>query len=102
VYRIRQTAVFAKWLAGLRDNRGKALILTRITTCQLGNLGDSRSVGGGVHELRIHFGPGYRVYFAKRRNEILLLLCGGNKSGQARDIERAKQLLTAATGAKEL
>jgi len=102
VYQIRQTAVFAKWLAGLRDNRGKARILTRITTCRLGNLGDSRSVGGGVHELRIHFGPGYRVYFAKRRNMTLLLLCGGNKSSQSRDIERAKQLLTAVTGAKEL
>jgi len=64
----------------------------------VGNLGDSKSVGGGVRELRIHIGPGYRVYFTKRRNMILLLLCGGNKSSQARDIERAKQLLAKLEG----
>jgi len=64
----------------------------------VGNLGDSKSVGGGIRELRIHIGPGYRVYFAKRRNMILLLLCGGNKSSQTRDIERAKQLLAKLEG----
>jgi putative addiction module killer protein len=98
MYQIRQTAVFAKWLANLRDVKAKARILARLETCRVGNLGDSKSVGGGVRELRIHIGPGYRVYFMKRRNMILLLLCGGNKSSQARDIERAKQLLAKLEG----
>ena len=98
MYQIRQTAVFAKWLANLRDVKGQARILARLETCRVGNLGDSKSVGGGVRELRIHIGPGYRVYFTKRRNMILLLLCGGNKSSQTRDIERAKQLLAKLEG----
>jgi putative addiction module killer protein len=98
MYQIRQTAVFAKWLANLRDINAQARILARLETCRVGNLGDSKSVGGGVRELRIHIGPGYRVYFTKRRNMILLLLCGGNKSSQARDIERAKQLLAKLEG----
>jgi len=98
MYQIRQTAVFAKWLANLRDIKGQARILTRLESCRLGNLGDTKSLGGGIHELRIHVGPGYRVYFAKRRNMILLLLCGGSKSSQSRDIERAKRLLASLEG----
>ena len=98
MYQIRQTSVFAKWLAGLRDVKGKARILIRLEACRLGNLGDSKAVGGGVRELRVHIGPGYRVYFTKRRGMVLLLLCGGNKSSQSRDIERAKRLLVELEG----
>lgn len=98
MYQVRQTSVFAKWLANLRDIKGQARILARLEACRLGHLGDSKSVGGGVHELRIHAGPGYRVYFSKCRNRILLLLCGGSKSSQARDIERAKRLLAKLEG----
>ena len=93
MYLLKQTDVFEKWLSRLRDNVGKARIVARLDACRLGNLGDTKSVGGGVRELRIHSGPGYRVYYAKRKNMILLLLCGGKKSSQARDIARAKALL---------
>jgi len=98
MYQIRQTAVFAKWFANLRDIKGQARILARLESCRLGYLGDTKRVGGGIHELRIHVGPGYRVYFTKRRNMILLLLCGGSKSSQSRDIERAKRLLAKIKG----
>ena len=98
MYQISQTAVFAKWLANLRDIKGQARILARLEACRLGHLSDSKNVGGGVHELRIHVGPGYRVYFAKRRNRILLLLCGGIKSSRSRDIDRAKRLLAKLEG----
>ena len=93
MYQLQQTSVFEKWLARLRDNVGKARILAKLESCRLGNLGNAKSVGGGVSELRIHAGPGYRVYFAKRKGIILILLCGGTKSSQARDIDRAKDLL---------
>ena len=93
MYQLKQTDVFEKWLSRLRDNAGKARIVARLDARRLGNLGDTKSVGGGVRELRIHVGPGYRVYFAKRESMILLLLCGGKKSSQTRDIARAKALL---------
>lgn len=93
MFQLKQTAVFEKWLARLRDNVGKARILARLDSCRFGHLGDAKTVGGGVSELRIHAGPGYRVYFAKRRGQILLLLCGGTKARQSRDIARAQALL---------
>ena len=93
MYQLKQTDVFEKWLSRLRDNAGKARIVATLDSCRLGTLGDTKSVGDGVRELRIHFGPGYRVYYAKRKNMILLLLCGGKKSSQTRDIARAKVLL---------
>jgi putative addiction module killer protein len=93
VYRLRQTDTFAKWLGGLRDAKAKARILARLESARLGNLGDTRTLAGGVREMRVHVGPGYRVYFAQRRDTVLLL-CGGDKSKQARDIERAKAILT--------
>lgn len=93
MYQLKQTDVFARWLSRLRDNTGKARIIARLDACRLGNLGDTRPVGGGVREIRIHSGPGYRVYYTKRQRAILLLLCGGRKSSQARDIARAKALL---------
>jgi putative addiction module killer protein len=89
VYHLRQTDAFAKWLGGLRDAKAKARILARLESARLGNLGDTRALGGGVREMRVHIGLGYRVYFAQRR-DTLLLLCGGDKARQQRDIQRAR------------
>lgn len=89
---VRQTEAFAEWLADLRDRRGKQRIADRILRIQGGNLGDVSPVGQGVSEARIHYGPGYRLYFIRRGEELIILLCGGDKSTQARDIARAKTL----------
>ena len=93
MYQIRQTEVFSNWLADLGDAKGKARILARLESIRLGNLGDTKSLGGGIHELRVQVGPGYRVYFSPQRKIVLILLCGGDKSTQSRDIARAKRLL---------
>jgi putative addiction module killer protein len=93
VFQIQRTDIFADWLAHLRDAKGKARILSRLESIAQGSLGDTKSVGDGVRELRVHVGPGYRVYFAQTGRIVLLLLCGGDKSTQKRDIERAKRLL---------
>jgi putative addiction module killer protein len=90
VYQIQQTDVFAKWLSGLRDVRAKARILARLDSARLGNMGDVVSVGGGVSEIRVDVGAGYRVYFTRRQRVVIILLCGGDKSTQAKDIARAK------------
>jgi putative addiction module killer protein len=87
---VRQTTRFATWLAGLRDERARARILKRLDRAGQGNLGDVAPVGGGVSEMRIFYGPGYRVYFVQRGQELIVLLCGGDKSTQAADIEEAK------------
>ncbi len=84
---------FDAWLKGLRDPIGKARILARIRSAESGNFGDSAPVGGGVFEMRVHVGPGYRVYYCRRGEVTYLLLCGGDKSSQRRDIRIAKQLL---------
>lgn len=89
---VQETAIYAKWFASLRDRAAKARIVTRVLYLGTGNFGDARSVGDGIHELRLHFGPGYRVYFTRRGERIILLLCGGDKSSQSRDIARAKQI----------
>ncbi|WP_299408304.1 type II toxin-antitoxin system RelE/ParE family toxin [Acaryochloris sp. IP29b_bin.148] len=81
---------FNEWLAGLRDRKARAIIRTRLDRVSLGLLGDYKSVGGGVQELRISYGSGYRVYFAQVGDIIIILLCGGDKSSQQQDIERAK------------
>ena len=86
---IRQTVAFSRWLGGLKDRKARARILVRIDRLGRGNPGDVKSVGEGVSELRITYGPGYRVYFAQRSNRLVLLLCGGNKSSQKRDIATA-------------
>jgi putative addiction module killer protein len=86
---VRETDVFSKWLRRLRDRRGRRAILLRIQRLALGNAGDVKPVGQGVSELRIRFGPGYRVYFVKRGETVILLLCGGEKSSQDADIEKA-------------
>jgi putative addiction module killer protein len=93
VFQVQQTDVFAAWLARLRDTKGKARILSRLESLTQGNLGDTKSVGGGVRELRVHVGPGYRVYVAQLGQIVVLLLCGGDKSTQKRDIERARRFL---------
>ncbi|MGY2046766.1 type II toxin-antitoxin system RelE/ParE family toxin [Methylobacterium sp. JK268] len=92
MFEVSRTAQFDAWIAGLRDPRAKARIALRIDRLALGNPGDVTSVGGGVSELRIDYGPGYRVYFARRDRTVILLLCGGDKSSQTQDIERAKAL----------
>lgn len=91
---IRQTAIFAKWFASLRDRQARARIAVRIDRLALGNPGDVKPVGAGVSEIRIDSGPGYRVYFTRLGAEIVILLAGGDKSTQGRDIARAKELAT--------
>jgi putative addiction module killer protein len=88
----RQTDEFGNWLTDLRDLKARAKILTRIQRLELGNPGDVEPVGGGISEMRIDYGAGYRVYYKQTGREIVLLLCGGDKSTQDRDIKRAKQL----------
>ncbi|WGL95851.1 type II toxin-antitoxin system RelE/ParE family toxin [Arsenophonus nasoniae] len=89
---IRQTEEVKKWLKGLKDKIAKAKILTRIERMKEGNYGDVEPIGDGYSELKIHQGKGYRVYFATRNNEIILLLCGGDKATQQADIKKAKQI----------
>ncbi len=89
---VSETATFTRWIERLRDLRARARILARIDRLAFGHLGDVKSVGGGVSELRIDHGPGYRVYFTWRGRALVLLLCGGDKSSQARDIELARDL----------
>lgn len=93
VYRLQSTDIFDQWLRRLQDRKGRARVLARLESAQLGNLADVRSVGEGVREMRVHIGPGYRVYFAQRGRVLLLLLCGGDKSTQVRDIAKARQVL---------
>jgi putative addiction module killer protein len=88
---IRQTATFREWLRTLRDRAAALRIADRIQRMAHGNMGDVKPVGSGVSELRLDFGPGYRLYFTRRGPTIYLLLCGGDKSTQARDIEIAKR-----------
>ncbi len=83
---------FAAWFAGLRDREARARITVRIRRLSLGNPGDVRPVGNGVSEMRIDYGPGYRVYFVRRGDTLVVLLCGGDKRGQDRDIARALEL----------
>lgn len=90
---IRQTETFSKWLVNLRDIKAKARIMVRIDRITLGLIGDSKSVGDSVSEIRIDYGPGYRLYYTWRGRELVLLLVGGDKSSQDRDIQKAKQLL---------
>ena len=90
MFQIRETEHFAKWMVKLRDVRAKARILARLDSMRLGNLGDIKSVGGGVSEMRVDVGPGYRVYFTRRQRVVVILLCGGDKTTQTKDITSAK------------
>jgi putative addiction module killer protein len=93
VIEVRRTDIFSRWLDQLRDDQAIARILTRIHRLSLGNFGDVKSVGVGVSELRIDYGPGYRVYFTRIGSVIVLLLVGGTKRTQQKDIERAKAMV---------
>ena len=89
---VRQTTRFSTWLTGLRDDRARAKILKRIDRAKKGNLGELRPVGQGVSEMRIFYGPGYRLYFIQRGKALIVLLCGGDKSTQDADIVEAKDM----------
>lgn len=93
--RIAQTEEFSAWLHRLRDAKGKAVIVERIQRVARGLQGDVKSVGSGVSELRIKQGPGYRVYFTRRGGELVILLCGGDKSSQDSDIRKAQAMVAA-------
>jgi putative addiction module killer protein len=86
------TDTFAAWLRELRDRKARSRITDRIQRLEGGNPGDVAPVGEGVSEMRIHYGPGYRVYYVNRGGELVILLCGGDKASQARDIDAAKRL----------
>lgn len=92
---IRQTAIFDRWFTGLRDVRAKARIAVRIRRLSLGQFGDVKSLGGGISELRIDYGPGYRIYIAQRGAALVLLLAGGDKSHQSADIRKARTIAEA-------
>jgi putative addiction module killer protein len=89
---LKQTATFVKWDTRLRDKRARTIIAARLMRLAEGLPGDVEPVGDGVSELRIHYGPGYRIYFQKRGNLLIVLLCGGDKGSQSRDIAAAKKL----------
>ena len=89
---VRQTTRFATWLAGLRDERARSRILKRLDRAGEGNLGDVAPLRDGVSEMRIFYGPGYRVYFIRRGAQLIVLLCGGDKSTQRADIDEALAL----------
>ena len=90
--RVKKTDEYREWLDRLRDQAGRARILVRVDRLIHGNPGDHRNLQGGVSELKIDFGPGYRVYYTQRGEQLLLLLIGGDKSSQAKDIAKAQQL----------
>ncbi len=91
--KVEQTESFARWLDGLRDRRAQTIIAARITRLAAGHLGDAKALGGRLMELRIAFGPGYRLYFCLRDGQVVILLCGGDKDSQARDIAKARSIL---------
>ena len=88
----KQTETFRKWRVRLKDGRILALIASRLDRLAFGNAGDVKPVGHGISELRIDYGPGYRIYFQKQGNTIIILLCGGDKNTQTKDIQTAKRL----------
>ena len=90
--KVLQTETFRRWLGRLRDDRAVVSITRRLERAAQGNIGDARPVDAGVSELRIAYGPGYRLYFIQRGAEVIVLLCGGVKGSQLRDIERAKRM----------
>ena len=91
MFEIVESATFKRWIRRLRDRSAVARINARLRNVSLGNIGDARQVGDGLFEMRVHYGPGYRLYYL-REGSTLVLLCGGDKSGQQRDIERAGRL----------
>ena len=92
MYTLYQTQGFQDWLDGLNDRRAQVRIAARLRLAEAGNLGDWRPVGGEVSELRVDFGPGYRLYFTRRGKLLVVMLAGGDKSSQQRDIKRAQRI----------
>ena len=92
MFELKQTETFRKWRTRLKDERAKALIASRLDRLAFGHAGDVEPVGEGVSELRVHQGPGYRIYFQKRGLTVIVLLCGGDKGSQTKDIKTAKRL----------
>ena len=92
MFEVLKTSEYQMWVTSLADMRAQALITARVERLALGNPGNVKSLGDGVSELKINFGPGYRVYFTRTGKTVVLLLCGGDKSSQAKDIRRAKQI----------
>ena len=95
MFEVLTTQDFDRWLRRLKDRQGRLRILARLDRLSAGNLGDAKPVGGGVLELRLAFGPGYRIYLTRRGQQVVLLLCGGDKSTQTDDIAKARQLASA-------
>ena len=95
---IHETENFKNWIRGLKDRIAQAIINARIRRISAGNFGDVKPVGNNVSELRVDYGPGYRVYFTRHGKEIVILLCGGDKSTQDKDIETAKQIANSLKG----
>ena len=93
MFTVRQTQEFQDWLDGLRDIKAQLRIVARLRLAEAGNLGDWKPIGNEVSEMRVAFGPGYRLYFTKRQNILIVMLAGGDKSTQARDIRRAQKIL---------
>ena len=93
VYTLRQTEEFQNWLDGLKDRRAQIRIVARLRLAEAGNLGDWKSVGGDVSEMRVDVGPGYRLYFTRKAHLLIVMLAGGDKSMQKRDIKRAQQIV---------
>ena len=94
MFTVRQTEEFQDWLDALKDTRAQVRIAARIRQAEAGNLGDWKAVGGEVSEMRVDTGPGYRLYFTRRGSVLIIMLAGGNKSTQSRDIKRAQKMLT--------
>ena len=93
MYEIKSTKIFSQWILKLKNMKGCMAVARRIERMEHGNFGDVKSVGTSISELRIQTGPGYRIYFTKREEQIIILLVGGDKSTQSKDIEKAKKLL---------
>jgi putative addiction module killer protein len=95
MYTVRLTEDFRDWLDELSDKRAQLRVVARLRQAEAGNLGDWASVGGDVSEMRVHFGPGYRLYFTRRGSVLIIMLAGGDKSTQTRDIRRAQRIASA-------
>ena len=93
MFSVQLTQEFQDWLDALPDQRGQLRIAARLRQAEAGNLGGWKAVGGEVSELRVNFGPGYRLYFTRRGNVLIIMLAGGDKSSQSRDIKRAQRIL---------
>lgn len=91
MFELKQTETFQKWRSSLADGRALGLIASRLDRLAFGHMGDAQPIGEGISELRIHYGPGYRIYFQQRGSTIIVLLCGGDKNTQAKDIKAAKR-----------